>query len=209
MSCLDKVQVLSLNANWAPVKEVSVRKAIENMTSNRNGQAPELGLDISFGTKPDGTVDYDNVTSVRSVGWDEWIKLPIRPYDEVISTGRFKIRAPTVIICTRHSKTLFKEPKLSKRAILERDGYRCQYTNEVLPASQLNVDHVIPRSKGGKDRWENLVASKKKLNSDKGNRFNHEMKLKLLRQPAKPKPVPVCFTIQKIKHPSWQRFLTK
>lgn len=202
-------ECLSLNAAWQPIKVVTVRKAIENMTSNRNGEPPEYGLDVEFGVNPDGSLNYDDVKHVRSVPWDVWITLPIRPGDLFINAGRYRIRVPTLIICSRHKVIPWKEPKLSKRAILERDGYRDQYTGEVLPASKLSIDHVIPRSKGGKNRWENLVACGKVPNRRKGNRFNHEVGMKLISQPTRPKPQPVSFTIKEIKHPSWQRFLLK
>lgn len=208
-SVLNKEIVLSLNASWQPIKVVTVRKAIENMTSNPNGEPPEYGLDIQFGVKPDGTPDWTNVVHFRTVPWVDWIKLPVRPHDLSINTGRRSIRVPTVIICSKHKVIPWKEPKLSKRAVLERDGYTCQYTGKKLPASRLNLDHIIPKSKGGKDRFENLVACEKGLNRNKGNRFNHEVGIKLLRQPKKPKPAPVSFSITEVKHPSWQRFLLR
>lgn len=205
---LNKVIVLSLNAAWQPIKTITVRKAIENMTSNPYGEPPEYGLDIEFGTNADGSINYDELVSARAVKWSEWVTLPVRPCDLFIQckNGQ-RIRVPTVTVCSRFKDTLRKEPKLSKRAILDRDGLVDQYTGEKLSKHEANVDHVIPRDKGGKDRWENLVTTRRKTNSLKGNRFNHEVGLKLIRQPKKPKAVPVAATIKEIKHPSWAKFL--
>lgn len=209
MSIVNRVLCLSLSKSWQPCKEITIRKAIENMTSNPLGEPPEYGVDVEFGYNADGTVNWSDVRYVRAVDWPEWCMLPVRPYDLTIQCANRKIRAPTVTICSRFERAPMKEPKLSKRAILERDGHVCQYTGKKLPASRLNVDHVIPRDKGGKDRWENLVASDKELNRKKGNRFNHEVGLKLLRQPVRPKAMPVGFTIKEIRHDSWRAFLQR
>jgi hypothetical protein len=60
-----------------------------------------------------------------------------------------------------------KRPKLSAKNIRERDGNRCQYTGKVLHPDEGSLDHVVPRSRGGKDSWENLVWSAKEVNHRK------------------------------------------
>lgn len=210
MSIVNRILTLSLAKSWQPCKEITIRKAIENMTSNPLGEPPEYGLDVEYGTHPDGTPNWSEIKHVRVVDWVTWCTLPVRGYDLSIQCGNGRlIRAPLVTICSKFERPAMKEPRLSKRAILERDGHVCQYTGKKLPASRLTVDHVIPRDKGGKDRFENLVACEKKLNHRKGNRFNHEVGLKLLRQPVKPKAMPVAFTIKEPRHPAWLPFLTR
>ncbi|HHS98154.1 MAG TPA: HNH endonuclease [Chloroflexi bacterium] len=75
---------------------------------------------------------------------------------------------------------------LSKREILRRDEYRCQYCGRKV--SNLTVDHVIPRHRGGQHSWENLVAACPQCNRRKGGRTLEEARMKLLRKPFEPKP---------------------
>ena len=71
-----------------------------------------------------------------------------------------------------------KRPKLSARAIRERDGNRCQYTGRLLHPDEGNLDHIVPRSRGGADTWENLVWSAKDVNQRKADRLPHEAGLR-------------------------------
>ena len=64
-----------------------------------------------------------------------------------------------------------------------------------------------PRDRGGRDSFENLVWSKKEINSLKANRLPHEAGLRLLRKPAAPKPLPVAATVREARHPDWRHFL--
>ena len=69
--------------------------------------------------------------------------------------------------------------------IRERDRNQCQYTGQLLAPDEGSLDHVLPRSRGGKDEWENLVWSSKDVNARKGNRLPHEACLKLLSVPRR------------------------
>jgi len=89
-----------------------------------------------------------------------------------------------------------KRPKLSAKNIRERDGNRCQYTGRLLHPDEGSLDHVLPRSRGGKDEWGNLVWSDKTVNAKKGNRLPHEAGLKLLTVPRAPKELPVTTLIR-------------
>jgi len=71
-----------------------------------------------------------------------------------------------------------KRPKLCARTIRERDGNRCHYTGRMLRPEEGSLDHVVPRSRGGKDVWENLVWSAKEVNQKKADRLPHEAGLK-------------------------------
>ncbi len=74
-----------------------------------------------------------------------------------MQTVRGPIRVPTVIVAVNYAKAPKKRPKLCARAIRERDGNRCQYTGRFLRPEEGSLDHVVPRSHGGKDARENLV----------------------------------------------------
>ena len=128
--------------------------------------------------------------------WDEWITLPIRDQDEAVQTVRGQIRVPTVIVAVNYAKVPKRRPKLCAKAIRERDGNRCQYTGRVLHPNEGSLDHVVPRSRGGKDAWENLVWSAKEVNQRKADRLPHEVGLKLLSTPRAPKELPVSALIR-------------
>lgn len=76
--------------------------------------------------------------------------------------------------------------RLSKREILRRDEYRCQYCGRQI--ANLTVDHVVPRHRGGQHRWENLVAACPQCNRRKGGRTLEEARMHLLREPFEPHP---------------------
>jgi len=71
---------------------------------------------------------------------------------------------------------------LTRRAIFARDGHRCQYCGALAE----NIDHVVPRSRGGPHTWENVVASCRRCNARKEDRLPEELGLKLLRPPTQP-----------------------
>src|SRR3954447_9799020 len=77
-----------------------------------------------------------------------------------------------------------------------RDGNRCQYTGRTLRADEGSLDHIVPRSRGGKDTWENLVWSSKAVNARKANRLPHQAGLKLLNVPRAPKELPFSALIR-------------
>jgi len=135
--------------------------------------------------------------SIRPVTWDEWITLPIRPHDNAVQTVRGPIRVPTVIVAVNYAKVPKKRPKLSAKTIRERDDNRCQYTGRVLlRPEEGSLDHVLPRSRGGRDTWENLVWSSKDVNTRKADRLPHEAGLKLLKTPRAPRELPASAFIR-------------
>lgn len=76
---------------------------------------------------------------------------------------------------------------LSRRTILARDHYTCQYCGERLPKSKLTIDHVTPRSRGGETRWENIVAACGPCNRRKGDRTPDEANMPVQRSPRRPR----------------------
>jgi len=91
---------------------------------------------------------------------------------------------PSVIRLSAYLRVPFKKIELSRKNILRRDGFQCQYCGTRQPP--LTVDHIIPRSRGGADQWENLTTACVKCNNRKGNRTPEEAHMKLLSVPRKP-----------------------
>lgn len=181
---LNKSIVLVLNRNWQAINVRTPQEAFCQMATN-----VATGLDIEM-------ADDAKAEALRPVTWDEWITLPIRAQDNFVRTARGRIRVPTVIVAVNFARVPKKRPKLCAKAIRERDGNRCQYTGKLLKPDEGSLDHVLPRSRGGKDAWENLVWSCKDVNSRKGDRLPHEAGLKLLSTPRAPRELPASALIR-------------
>lgn len=203
MNILDKEIVFQLNRNWQIINCKTVRDTFTDIFGGGyKNNPPSLPLDITLGE--DGSLEY-----ATPVSGDDWINLPVRPGDLYVTTGRGQIRVPTVIICQNYAEMPMITPRPSHGTIRERDGSICQYTGRKLSRHEGNLDHVIPKSHGGKDTFENLVWCDKKLNSHKGNRRNEEIGLRLIRKPKAPPSVPKSFLFNEPKHPTHLPFLTR
>src|SRR3984957_1989666 len=88
---------------------------------------------------------------------------------------RCRVAMPSVIRLLEYRRIPHQTRALSRKNILLRDRNSCQYCGVVLPSSELTLDHVIPRSRGGNSTWENLVACCHACNRRKGNRMLHEI----------------------------------
>lgn len=94
---------------------------------------------------------------------------------------------PSVVRLSLFVHIPFKRIILSRKNILRRDNHRCQYCGKTEP--MLTVDHIHPRSKGGTDSWDNLVAACVKCNNKKGDHTPEEAGMQLLRKPIRPNHV--------------------
>jgi 5-methylcytosine-specific restriction endonuclease McrA len=210
MNILNKSIVLVLNRNWQAINVRTPQEAFCMMATNV-ATGLEIEREVSSESESNSfcTLHSSFSTSkVRPVTWDEWITLPIRPQDYAVHTVRGAIRVPTVIVAVNYAKVPKKRPKLCARTIRERDGNRCQYTGKLLKPDEGSLDHVLPRSRGGKDTWENLVWSSKDVNSRKGDRLPREAGLKLLSVPRAPKERPVSALIRNAHEiPEWKLFV--
>jgi len=193
---LNKNIVLVLNRNWQAINIRTPAEAFCQMATNA-----ATALDIELGEASDAHV-------LHPVTWDEWLKLPVREGDNFVRTAHNVIRVPTVIVAVNFAKVPKKRPKLNARNIRERDGNRCQYTGRLLRPDEGSLDHVVPRSRGGADTWENLVWSAKDVNQRKADRLPHEAGLRLLTVPRAPKELPVSAMIRNAHGlAEWKLFL--
>lgn len=207
---LDKSIVLALNANWQPIGVRTVREAIVQLCSTADGLRPAaMALDIHYKLNDDGSPNHGEVIGMNPVPWDAWVTLPLRSWDMTLNTTRSKIRVPTVIVASQYRDMPKKKAHVSKNGIRQRDNDTCQVTNRKLKKGEGNIDHIIPRSRGGRDSWENLVYMDKALNSKKGDKTLHEMGWKLIRNPVVPKDLPISATIREARHPDWEHFIIK
>jgi hypothetical protein len=208
-SLLNKPIVLVLNSAWQRIGWTTVKDAVIAMCGKPGGTPPSRAIDLTL----DANGELINAVEVE---WTDWIKLPIRKGDLELTTARGAIRCPLVLVQPTFSEMPLRTPKLSNRAILERDGYVDQYTGEKLRPEEANVDHVIPRDvwkkrglKGSPNTFENMVCCHKKRNFNKGNKLNAAAGLVLMKKPKAPKRVPVSYLINEGKHPHHTPFITK
>lgn len=107
---------------------------------------------------------------------------------KAIGTLHGVIISPSVVKLKYHVKRPLPELRLSRRSILARDNFTCQYCGH--QARDLTVDHIIPKRLGGKSTWENLVCCCRKCNGRKGDKTLEQANFRLQRQPRRPRYVP-------------------
>lgn len=100
-----------------------------------------------------------------------------------VHSARQVLNLPSVIRLLEYRRIPHQPRSLSRKNILMRDRYTCQYCMRTLPSAELTLDHVIPRSRTGDTVWENLVSCCHPCNNHKGNRTPEEAGMKLARQP--------------------------
>lgn len=96
---------------------------------------------------------------------------------------------------------------LSRRTVLARDQYTCQYCGAQPGRAQLTLDHVIPRSRGGQTHWENVVTACRACNQRKGNRTPQEAGLTLRGQPRRPRYVALTLLGEATYQPAWNKYV--
>ena len=186
--------MLVLNRNWQAVNIVGVRRAFgllwqdhARVINTRNGEfAPmDAGEWITYSqeAKPHPGVDF-------------------------IHTVRLKILVPKVLLLRNFDRLPSSEIKFNRENVFIRDNFTCQYTGKRCKPADLTLDHVIPRERGGRTSWENIVTCRRDINSLKANRLPHEAGLQLIRKPFRPKWRPfaaqvACTRIER----EWRHFL--
>ena len=183
--------VLVLNRLWQAIHVCSARRAFSLLCQ---GHAQVVHAE-------DGSFSTHDFDSWRSLSQRE-------PGSQMVQTVAYKIRLPTVIVLMLFDRMPRKEVKFTRHNIFERDHNTCQYCAKVFDRRDLNLDHVIPRDRGGPTTWENIVCSCIKCNTKKANRTPQEAGLHLIRKPKRPKWRPfVQVNLGMSYHDSWKHFL--
>jgi 5-methylcytosine-specific restriction endonuclease McrA len=186
-------QVLVLNRLWQAVHVCSVRRALTLLF--------EGDAQVVFGA---GDGDF------RTLNFQQWRDLSAADPDADSSVGTvsFRIRVPRVILLMGFDRFPKKEVKFTRHNLFERDRNTCQYCGKVFDRRDLNLDHVIPRDRGGPTTWENIVCSCIPCNTRKANRTPAEAQMRLVRKPKRPKWRPfVQVSFGASIHDSWRHFL--
>jgi 5-methylcytosine-specific restriction endonuclease McrA len=120
---------------------------------------------------------------------------------EIEDNPVWELRSPSIVIeVPQHirlkiatAERLWKVPSVTRRELLRRDAYRCQYCTST---KQLTIDHVIPRSRGGTHTWDNVVIACETCNHKKGDKLLHETSMLLKTKPRAPMHPTVAFAEQ-------------
>ncbi len=96
---------------------------------------------------------------------------------------------------------------VTRRTVLARDNYTCQYCGVIPPRQKLTLDHVMPRSRGGKRTWENVVAACQKCNGRKGNRTPTEANMNLRIDPVRPRYLAIAALASIEVRQAWDKYM--
>jgi len=192
MSSFLNQQVLVLNRLWQAVNVCTARRALTLLFEGHAHVVVNEG---------DG--------SFQTYNFREWHDFSQRqPHLESIRTVSFRIRVPRIILLVVFDRLPKKEVKFTRHNIFERDKNTCQYCGGSFDRRDLNLDHVVPRDRGGPTTWENIVCSCIACNTQKANRTPQEAGMHLIRKPRRPKWRPfVQVNLGVACHDSWKHFL--
>ncbi len=162
--------VLVLNRLYQPVHVTSVRRAIILLY-----RGAARAVDEQY-----QTFDFES-----------WAALSAAVHEDSIGTSSRRLKVPRVILLQAYEHLPRAKVRFSRLNIYSRDKNTCQYCGKRPPRAELNLDHVIPRMKGGVTSWENVVCSCVPCNLRKGGRTPEEAGMRLLKIPSRPKWTPL------------------
>ena len=142
-------------------------------------------------------------------GFESWADLAVEAHEPHVRTVELMIRIPEIIVLTRYDGMPKQTVVFTRRNIYKRDRNTCQYCSARPGTSELTIDHVQPRSRGGRSTWENCVLACVRCNRRKADRTPEEAGLHLLTLPRKPRWAPTLgVPIARVRQ-SWQKFVSE
>jgi 5-methylcytosine-specific restriction endonuclease McrA len=128
----------------------------------------------------------------------------LHPTEQVFRSARLTMAEPSVVRLTHYVKVPYQaRVALNRRAVFARDGHRCQYCG----AAAENIDHVIPKSRGGLHAWDNVVASCRPCNARKRDHMLEESGMKLRRPPMVPRQRTFILVASGRIRSEWEEYL--
>src|SRR3954452_5844970 len=194
--------VLVLNKFYQAIRVINVKRAFSLLCR-------ELAEVVHIET--DAATGKSQWLNLKFTDWQELsqLKAEFEPdgYDW-IHTVRFQIAVPRIIRLLGYDKLPRQDVKFNRRNIYARDSSRCQYCGKKFPTTELSLDHVLPKSQGGKSSWENIVCCCVKCNVKKGGRTPEQARMHLITKPVKPKRSPLInIRLADERYSSWKQFL--
>lgn len=189
--------VLVLNKRWMAIRVTSARRAFSLLLR-------ELAEVIRVDDESFAAYDFDSWTELTAAR----ASFENHHHYDWVRTVRMHIAVPKIIRLLGYDRLPEQGVKLNRRNIFARDRNTCQYCGRHFPTSELSLDHVLPRSQGGRSLWENLVCCCVQCNARKGGRTPTQAHMSLVRQPLKPRRNPVItLRMGSDKYDSWRAFL--
>lgn len=181
-------KVLVLNRSYLPVHVTSVKRAFALLY-----QGVAKAVDEQY----------------RTFDFESWRELALELHHERVGVVGGFVRVPRVLVLIAYERVPKRHVRFSRFNIYSRDNNSCQYCGQRFPRVDLNLDHVIPRSRGGISSWENIVCSCHACNRRKGGRTPEEAHMKLIRKPRRPEWTPFNFESFSLRrYKEWQPFLS-
>ncbi len=192
MTAVLELPVLVLNRFWQAVHTCSARRAVHLLCLG-HAQVVQVEGEEKFQTHDLGSwIGYSADSAA----------------EEVIHGVRVTLRVPKIVVLGIYDRLPRLEVKFTRRNVFLRDKFTCQYCTKVLPEGQLNLDHVLPRDKGGRTTWENIVTSCIRCNTRKANKLPHEANMHPLRKPIAPRWRPLFGMHENgLGDESWSHFI--
>ena len=162
---------LVLDSQWQVMSTVSVKEAIGKVYT---GLASVLGRNYALYDFESWVYDWQDLRKVADMEAG------------FLLADHFKVYVPEVIVLHKKGDRRSASVKFSRRNVFLRDKNTCQYCYKSFSNKELNLDHVLPKSRGGKSSWTNIVLSCIRCNQKKADRTPKEAKMKLLTEPVKP-----------------------
>jgi len=184
--------VLVLNRNWQPIHTCSARRALHLLCLG-HARVVQVNGDECYAT-------HDLAS---------WIERSASaPDSELIHGVRLALQVPQVLVLGVYDKLPRLEVRFTRRNVFVRDNFTCQYCARELPEAQLNLDHVVPRDKGGRTSWTNIVTSCVRCNTRKANKLPDEARMHPMNRPCAPRWRPLFgVTEQGHARESWSMFV--
>jgi len=178
--------VLVLNRSWVTIGTTTVKEAIILMSR-----------DSARGFCTKNFVAYS---------WEDWVseKINLPQVEHYIKTPSLNVPAPEVIILNNYNDVHRTTVKFSSGAVYRRDNYSCAYCKKRCKAEDLTIDHVNPRSKGGKTNFDNCVTACFDCNNKKSNFTLEEIGFTLSKKPVRPKWSPILHVREELRPESWK-----
>ncbi|HYE01784.1 MAG TPA: HNH endonuclease [Phycisphaerales bacterium] len=198
VSALD-CKVLVLNKLYVAIRVISAKRAFTLLARNL---AEVIHIDEGRYLNYDFESWAELSQLQRALGADQPSKF------DWVRTVRFDIAVPRVIRLFGYDRLPEQTVKLNRRNLFARDRNQCQYCGHHFPSNELSIDHVLPRSQGGGDAWENLVCACVRCNARKGGRTPEQAAMTLVRRPVRPRRNPlISIRLGQERYASWKAFL--
>ncbi len=180
---------LVLNRSWVVVHTTTVRRA--------------LALTINRAAKIISTDTFE------AHDFESWSELRVPRDEPFVRTVSLFIRVPEIIVLSSYDGIPRKEVPFTRKNLYKRDSYTCQYCGRRMSSEDLSIDHVIPKSRGGRTSWTNCVLACLRCNVRKGNRTPAEAHMQLRAEPQRPRWEPAISIPIAKRRVSWRKFVSE